>query len=65
MSAETQLNVLISNHRTLIKQETDAVDKAKLIGFAAGFLNGMRLTNCLTTEQYNRAYKSIMECNND
>lgn len=64
VSAETQLNVLINNQRSLIEQEKDAVEKAKLIGFAAGFLNGMRLTNCVTAEQYNKAYAAIVESNN-
>lgn len=65
MSAETQLNVLMNNHLAMIKQEKDEVEKAKLVGFAAGFLNGMRLTNSLTAEQYNRTYKTIMESNNE
>ena len=64
VSTETQLNVLINNQRALIEQEKDAVEKAKLIGFAAGFLNGMRLTNCVTAEQYNKAYAAIVESNN-
>lgn len=63
MSPELQLNVLMNNQRQMIENEKDELEKAKIVGFTAGFLNGMRLTNCLTPEQYKKAYKSIMESN--
>lgn len=61
MTPEKQLKVLIKNQRQIIEREKDPLEKAKTLGFSIGFLNGMRLTNCLTPEEYQEAYESIME----
>lgn len=61
MTAEAQLKVLISNQKALIQKEKSQIKKAELTGFAAGFLNGLRLVNCLSNEQYHNAYREIMK----
>lgn len=61
MTAEAQLKVLISNQKALIQEEESSLKKAELTGFAAGFLNGLRLANRISNKQYHTAYREIMK----
>ena len=61
MKGERQLKALMKKQRKLIV-EADEKERVKLIGFAVGFLNGMRISNAITKEQYEDEYTKLQDC---
>ena len=59
MTTEKQLESMMKKQRKLISKATTEEERAELIGFAAGFLNGMRMSKAITNEQYTEEYTKL------
>lgn len=59
MTTEKQLESMMKKQRKLISKATTAEERAELIGFAVGFLNGMRMSKAITNEQYTEEYTKL------
>ena len=59
MSIEKQLKKLMNKQKKLISQADTEEERAELIGFAVGFLNGMRMSKVITNEQYVEEYAKL------
>lgn len=58
---EKQLKYFMVKQRKLILEAENEVEMVKLIGFAVGFLNGMRLSKTITKEQYEEEYAKLKD----
>lgn len=58
MAEDKQLEALMKKQRQLILR-ADGEAKAERIGFAVGFLNGMRISKAITKEQYEAEYGKL------
>ena len=56
---EKQLKKLMNKQKKLISQADTEEERAELIGFAVGFLNGMRMSKAITNEQYTEEYTKL------
>lgn len=61
MSIEKQLKKLMNKQKKLISQADTEEERAELIGFAVGFLNGMRISKAITREQYEEEYTKLQD----
>lgn len=59
MTTEKQLESMMKKQRKLISKANTEEERAELIGFAAGFLNGMRMSKAITNEQYTEEYTKL------
>lgn len=59
MTTEKQLESMMKKQRKLISKANTAEERAELIGFAVGFLNGMRMSKAITNEQYTEEYTKL------
>ena len=59
MTTEKQLEIMMKKQRKLISKANTEEERAELIGFAAGFLNGMRMSKAITNEQYTEEYTKL------
>ena len=60
MAEDKQLEAMMRKQRQLILR-TSGATKAEQIGFAVGFLNGMRISKAITKEQYDAEYAKLQE----
>lgn len=58
MATGKQLEGFMRKQRKLILK-SDGSERAELIGFAVGFLNGMRISKAITKEQYETEYTKL------
>lgn len=61
MSIEKQLKKIMNKQKKLISEANTEEEKAELIGFAVGFLNGMRMSKVITNEQYIEEYAKLQK----
>lgn len=61
MAIEKQLKKLMNKQKKLISQADTEEERAELIGFAVGFLNGMRISKAITREQYEEEYAKLQD----
>lgn len=61
MTTEKQLESMMKKQRKLISKANTAEERAELIGFAVGFLNGMRMSKAITNEQYTEEYAKLQK----
>lgn len=59
MTTEKQLESMMKKQRKLISKANTEEERAELIGFAVGFLNGMRMSKAITNEQYTEEYTKL------
>lgn len=60
MATDKQLEGFMRKQRKLILK-SDGQERAELIGFAVGFLNGMRISKAITKEQYETEYTKLQQ----
>lgn len=60
MATGKQLEGFMRKQRKLILK-SDGSERAELIGFAVGFLNGMRISKAITKEQYETEYAKLQQ----
>lgn len=58
MATDKQLEGFMRKQRKLILK-SDGQERAELIGFAVGFLNGMWISKAITKEQYETEYTKL------
>lgn len=58
---EEQLKRFMVKQKKLILEADKEEEIAKLVGFAAGFLNGMRISKAITREQYEEEYTKLQD----
>lgn len=58
---DKQLRYFMVKQRKLIMEAKNEEEMAKLIGFAVGFLNGMRISKTITREQYEAEYAKLKD----
>lgn len=58
---EEQLKRFMVKQKKLILEADKEEEIAKLVGFAAGFLNGMRISKAITREQYEEEYAKLQD----
>lgn len=58
---DKQLRYFMVKQRKLIMEAKNEEEMAKLIGFAVGFLNGMRISKAITKEQYEEEYTKLQD----
>lgn len=56
---EKQLRHFMIKQKKLILNANEKEEIAELIGFATGFLNGMRISKAITKEQYEAEYGKL------
>lgn len=57
---KNQIKGFIDKQEKLIRLAKTSDEKAEYIGFWAGFLNGLRLTNAITNEEYKTLYDNAV-----
>lgn len=58
---EEQLKRFMVKQKKLILEADKEEERAELIGFAVGFLNGMRISKAITKEQYEEEYTKLQD----
>lgn len=58
---EEQLKRFMVKQKKLILEADKEEEIAKLVGFAVGFLNGMRISKAITKEQYEEEYTKLQD----
>ena len=58
---EEQLKRFMVKQKKLILEADKEEEIAKLVGFAVGFLNGMRISKAITREQYEEEYTKLQD----
>ena len=61
MAEERQLKCLMIKQKKLIMEAKSQNEVCELVGFAAGFLNGMRISKAITKEQYEAEYAKLQD----
>lgn len=60
MTKNGQLQSFMKKQKKLIS-EADGEERAELVGFAVGFLNGMWISKAITKEQYETEYTKLQQ----
>lgn len=61
MQKEQQLRVWIQKQKRLISEATEQKDRDYIAMMWQGFLNGLRLTNAITWQEYQELSREIVE----
>lgn len=61
MEKETMLRKWIQKHKTLINEATDKTQRDYLVMMWVGYLNGLRVSNAISWDEYKNLYKEIQE----
>lgn len=61
MAEEKQLKCFMVKQKKLILEAKNQNEVCELVGFAAGFLNGMRISKAITKEQYETEYAKLQD----
>ena len=61
MQKEQQLRVWIQKQKRLISEATEQKDRDYIAMMWLGFLNGLRLTNAITWQEYQELSREIVE----
>ena len=61
MEKEVMLRKWIQKHKALINEAPDKTQRDYLVMMWVGFLNGLRVSNAISWNDYNSLYKEIQE----
>lgn len=61
MAEEKQLKCFMIKQKKLIMEAKSQNEVCELVGFATGFLNGMRISKAITKEQYEAEYAKLQD----
>ena len=61
MEKEVMLRKWIQKHKALINEAPDKIQRDYLVMMWVGFLNGLRVSNAISWNDYNSLYKEIQE----
>ena len=61
MSRQKQMEIFAGNSIREIVHAKDQTERDRLVGMYAGFLAGVRLTNAISQQEYNKYYAELQE----